>query len=95
MQTFKEKLKTWRDKKALLERFAEAIGWIIEECRTPDDWDIEVTLRSKNDYKQSYVSVGSMYPDVYDDLLNIVMHNYRWKTIEEMEVWIDLRHIMH
>lgn len=87
---FEELKKTWRDKKALLERFARAIGWSIFERMTLDGWDTEVTLWSKEDSSRSYTSTGVMLPLVYDDLLNLVMHNYGWKTIEEMKIWIDL-----
>ena len=88
--SFEELKKTWKDKKTLLEKFARAIDWIIFERMTPDGWDIEATLRSKEDSSLSYTSTGVMRPFVYDDLLNLVMHNYGWKTVEEMKVWIDL-----
>lgn len=88
--SFEELKKTWKSKKALLKGFAEALGWNIFERITSDGWDIEVTLQSREDNAMSYTSVGSMRPFVYDDLLNLVMHNYRWKTVEEMKVWIDL-----
>lgn len=91
--SFDELKKTWRSKKALLERFAEAIDGNIFEKMTPDGWDIEVTLQSKEDNTMSYKSVGSILPFVYDGLLNLVMYKYRWKTIEEMEVWIDLHFV--
>ena len=95
MQTFKEKLNTWRDKKALLKCYAESCKGEIFE--THDDWDIIVQIVDHVYPGYSigimYTSVGSNFPEVYDKLLTMVMSSHGWKTIEEMKVWIDLRSI--
>lgn len=91
--TFEEKKRTWRDKKALLKCYAESRkGEIIE---TNDDWDIIVHIADCFSPGCSirgimYTSVGSNFPEVYDELLTMVMSSHGWKTIEEMKVWIDL-----
>ena len=87
--SFEELKKTWRDKKALLKRYAESCkGEIIE---THDDLGIIVHIAKRvSPGYIIYTLVGSNLPEVYDELLTIVMSSHGWKTIEEMKVWIDL-----
>ena len=91
--SFEELKKTWCDKKALLKCYAESCkGEIIE---THDDWDVIVQIVDRVSPGCSirgvmYTSVGSNFPEVYDELLTMVMSSHGWSTIEEMKVWIDL-----
>lgn len=85
--------KTWRSKKALLKCYAESCKREIIE--THDDWDIIVHIADRVSPGYSirgimYTSVGSNFPEVYDELLTMVMSSHGQSTIEEMKVWIDL-----
>ena len=96
MASFEELKKTWHSKKELLDRFAEACSGEIIESRTCDGWDIMLQLIDKPKSSDCgirgvmYTSVGSTYPDVYDELLTMVMRSNGWSTLEEIEVWLDL-----
>ena len=90
--TFEEKKRTWCKKKALLDCYAKSHGGEIIE--SSNGWDIVVHITALNTPLSPkgiiYTSVGSNFPEVYDELLTMVMSSHGWSTIEEMKVWIDL-----
>lgn len=92
MVSFEELRKTWRIKKEILERFARALNCEIIEHR--DDWYIIVDIVELGDSSLPrnvmYTSVGTNFPEAYDELLTIVMCSRGWSTVEEIEVWLDL-----
>lgn len=92
--TFEEKKRTWYIKKALLNCYAKSRGGEIIESRTNDGWDIAVHITALNTPLSPkgimYTSIGSNFPEVYDELLSMVMQSHKWTTVEEMKVWIDL-----
>lgn len=94
MASFEELKKTWRFKKELLDRFAKARKSTIVESKSYDGWDIMLQfVELKNWYSPKgvmYTSVGSTYPEAYDELLTMVMRSNGWSTAEEIEVWLDL-----
>ena len=94
---FEEMKKTWPEKRALLKCYARSCRGEIVESKTGDGWDIMLQLISMNLPNSQkgviYTSVGPTYPEVYDELLSMVMSSHGWKTVEEMKVWIDLRSI--
>ena len=94
MASFEELKKTWRSKKELLDRFAKVRKSKIVESKSYDGWDIMlqfVELKNRHSPRGvMYTSVGSTYPEVYDELLKMIMQSNRWSTVEEIEVWLDL-----
>lgn len=95
-KSFEEMKKTWRDKKALLERYAKSYNGDLVERSSNDGWDIVVQIldhcASPNHSLRAimFESVGTNFPEVYDELLTTVMHSHGWNAVEEMKVWIDL-----
>lgn len=94
MANFEELKKTWRSKKELLDRFAKTRKSKIVESKSYDGWDIMlqfVELKPRHSLSGvMYTSVGSTYPEVYDELLKMIMQSNGWRTVEEIEVWLDL-----
>ena len=77
----------------LLERFAESQGLDFKIGKSPDGWDIMVTLSKRDEagiITSFYVGYGSFRKEAYHDLLNFIMKSRGWANEDEMNVWLDL-----
>lgn len=77
----------------LLERFAESQGLDFKIGKSPDGWDIMVTLSKRNEtgfITSFYTGFGSSRKEACHDLLRLIMMSKGWANEDEMAIWLDI-----
>lgn len=77
----------------LLERFAESQELDFKIGKSPDGWDIMITLSKVNEdglITSVYTGYGFSRKEAYNDLLNLIMTSKGWANEDEMNIWLDI-----
>ncbi len=80
------------ENEVLARRFAKCYGLEVMLEKSADEWDIAACVVKKNSNHIDHYYVGYGFPiqAAYEDLVDDIMARHRWKSKDEMQVFLDL-----